>query len=527
VPPNATNPDSTGAAPRDSADRRYRRLFDRSSLGFLHFDARGVVVDHNDRVNEITGAPPGAYLGFSLLGHPNRGREFQEMVSWTLAGQTGWREMEHVSLLTGKRVHVRVTFSPVCDDDGDVTGGVAVIEDISDQARARQGRQRAVQYLQDVIDSMPSAIVGVDAAGRVSLWNAAAGRLTGCDAAEVEGRPIGEAIPAVGAIVDRLAPALAGEGPVRLEHVRLPLGGSERLYDVLAVPLTGGLYAGAVIRLEDVTDRVRLMERVVAGERMQSIGHLASGAAHELNNPLAGILQGAQTLARRCLEDLPGNRRVAEEVGVELERVVEYLRRREVPGFLEGIAESGRKAADVVRKLSTFARRQRRDVEQCDVRDLLEEAVTGLTGLDAWRGLRSSRRIEIERDLAGDLGAIHCVRGDLIEAIQALLCNAGEAIDAAGRSGGRIVLSAGASGRGVRLVVRDDGGGVAPSVRGRELEPFVTTKEIGEGSGLGLSVAYFVVAHGHGGSMELESLPGRGTSCVIHLPRGDSMEDGE
>lgn len=514
------------APPRRPDDRRYRRLFERSSLGFLHFDARGVVVDHNDRVSEITGAPPGAYLGFSLLGHPNRGREFQEMVSQTLSGQTGWREMEHVSLLTGKRVSLRVTFSPVFDDDGDVTGGLAVVEDISGQTRERKGRQQALRYLQDVIDSMPSAIVGVDAGGRVSLWNEAVRRLTGREASDMEGRPVGEAIPAIGALVDRLAPAIRGDGPVCLEHVRLAVGGGERLYDILAVPLTGGYRTGAVIRMEDVTDRVGLMERVVAGERMRSIGRLASGTAHELNNPLAGILQGAQTLARRCLEDLPGNRRVAEEVGVQWERVAEYLRRREVPGFLEGIAESGRKAADIVRKLSTFARQGDRAVESCAVADLLEQAVAGLGDLEAWRALSGSPRIEIERDLSADPGVIRCVRADLVEAFQALLCNAGEAIEAAGGSGGRIALSARPAGEGVRVVIRDDAGGMAPSVSRRAIEPFVTTKEVGEGAGLGLSVAYFVVTQGHGGSMELESMPGRGTSCVIHLPRGESADEG-
>jgi signal transduction histidine kinase len=132
---------------------------------------------------------------------------------------------------------------------------------------------------------------------------------------------------------------------------------------------------GAVIRVDDVTERVRLEEVMIQSEKMLSIGGLAAGMAHEIKNPLAGILQNAAVLDNRLFGDLPANRQAAEAAGTAMTAVQHYLELRKLPIMMDNIRSSGTRAAAIVRKLLSFARKSDRSVSSHDLGALLEQTV--------------------------------------------------------------------------------------------------------------------------------------------------------
>jgi signal transduction histidine kinase len=116
-------------------------------------------------------------------------------------------------------------------------------------------------------------------------------------------------------------------------------------YALTFYPLMGGAGRGVVIRIDDITQRLSLEEMMVQSEKMLSVGGLAAGMAHEINNPLGAILHNVQNIRRRLSPDLPKNLEQAEQVGVELSTVNDYLQAREVPQLLDGIQQAGARAA--------------------------------------------------------------------------------------------------------------------------------------------------------------------------------------
>jgi PAS domain S-box-containing protein len=399
-------------------------------------------------------------------------------------------------------------------------GFIGVAHDLTDQKAAERALAGARGYLQDIIDSMPSMLAGLDLEGRITHWNRAAARVCKVPA---EG--------AVGLAFDRLFPFLQGETKAVLRAVRAgeafkrerlpyPAGGETRYADVVVYPLAGEAAPGAVVRIDDVTDRVRMEETMVQTEKMMSVGGLAAGMAHEINNPLGVLAQGCQNLARRVSDEIPANRAVAEELGLDLALMRAYLERRGFYRFLAGMQEATARASRIVTDMLAYSRRTASSFVQVDLGDLLEE-VLRLAGHDY--DLKTGydfRRIRIDRDYGPGPFDVTCDRTAIEQVVLNLLRNAAQAmaLSPSGREPA-IWLRLHDEGDRVRLEVEDNGPGMSEEVRRRLFEPFFTTKPVGVGTGLGLSVAYFIVAEQHRGTLEAVSAPGEGARFIIRLPR--------
>ncbi|GKT29109.1 PAS domain S-box protein, partial [Aduncisulcus paluster] len=125
--------------------------------------------------------------------------------------------------------------------------------------------------------------------------------------------------------------------------------------DIMIYPLSAGEQDGVVVQIEDVTERVRLEDMLVQNEKMLSVGGLAAGMAHEINNPLGVIAQGAQNISRRVLGDLHGNRSAAEARNIKLEDLHAYMHDRDIPKIVRGITASVDRAAKIVRNMLSFS----------------------------------------------------------------------------------------------------------------------------------------------------------------------------
>ena len=185
-------------------------------------------------------------------------------------------------------------------------GFIGVAHDLSEQKAAERALAGARGYLQDIIDSMPSMLVGLDVNGRITHWNRAAARVCKVPAGTAVGLPFEELFPFLQGETQAVKRAVRAGEAFKRERLPYPAGGETRYADVVVYPLAGEATPGAVVRIDDVTERVRMEETMVQTEKMMSVGGLAAGMAHEINNPLGILAQGCQNLIAARLRRDPG-----------------------------------------------------------------------------------------------------------------------------------------------------------------------------------------------------------------------------
>lgn len=401
---------------------------------------------------------------------------------------------------------------------GGIQGFVGIAHDLTELKDTREELDEARSLMQNIIDSMPSMLVGVDAKGCVTHWNQPARDATGMSADEAIGRAFDECFPHLAAQKANIGRAIEERRPVGAERVTVPAKGDLKYMEVMVYPLVANGTKGAAVRIDDVTERVRIEEMMIQTEKMLSVGGLAAGMAHEINNPLGIIAQGCQNLKRRLSAELPANQRLANELGLDLELLEAYMEKRGIYRFLEGMSEGVARSTRIIGDMLTYSRRSASSFEPTDLRELLE-ATLRLAGHDY--DLKKNydfRHIRIERDYQLLSDPVLCDRTALEQVLLNLIKNAAQAMSAVRTEAPCLRLALRQLGNLVRIEVADNGPGMDSSVRKRVFEPFFTTKPVGEGTGLGLSVAYFIITEQHQGRLWVETAAKEGCVFVLELP---------
>jgi PAS domain S-box-containing protein len=396
---------------------------------------------------------------------------------------------------------------------------------LGDHIREIQAAHREVltlrKYLSNIIDSMPSLLVGVDVEGRITHWNMRAAAATGYEQGEVEGRLLADVLPDLGMELSRVSSAIAKGAPAIRERVPAEVNGERRYRDVSVYPLVANGVQGAVVRVDDITEKVRIEEMMIQSEKMVSVGGLAAGMAHEINNPLAAILGNARLIRKRLMEGSPRNRRTARDCGADLDRITDYARARGVDAMLDAVIESGERAGRVVTNMLGFSRKSDGEAGDEDVSLILDKAVELVrSGHDLERSY-NFKDIAFDREHGQGPFLVRCDAGRLEQVFFNILNNGAQAMTFAMKETGReprFTLRCGRTGETIRVEIADNGPGMSEAVRRRVFEPFFTTKAAGVGTGLGMSVSYFIVTEHLGGTMRAESRPGHGAAFIIELP---------
>ncbi|HDQ13647.1 MAG TPA: transporter substrate-binding domain-containing protein, partial [Sediminispirochaeta sp.] len=257
---------------------------------------------------------------------------------------------------------------------------------------------RLQNLLKNIIDSMPSVLIGLDREARVVQWNRRAQELSGIKAEDAMGRPAVELLPEFASDFAHIENCLNNNLPY-IQHKRPRESRTGLLYeDVVLYPLISKGAVGAVIRVDDVTEKVKLEEMMIQSEKMLSIGGLAAGMAHEINNPLAGIIQNASVIRNRLRPDGPANQRTAKELGTEMDVIKAYVECREIDEMLRYIADSGKRTSKIVKNMLGFVRKGDLQKLPTDIAQLLSDTLD-LVGSDYHlRKQYECDSIQVERD---------------------------------------------------------------------------------------------------------------------------------
>ncbi|MFJ4142208.1 ATP-binding protein [Pseudomonas sp. NPDC089734] len=376
-------------------------------------------------------------------------------------------------------------------------------------------------YLNSIIDSMPSAMIALDEQLYVTQWNQEATALSGTTLDEALNQPIFIAFEPMRSFLPQIKQTVERHSVTKIERVTWIKNDEPRSYALTFYPLTGDAGRGVVIRIDDITQRISLEEMMVQSEKMLSVGGLAAGMAHEINNPLGAILHNVQNIRRRLSPELPKNIEQADSDGIDLTTVNHYLGSRGVPQLLDGIQQAGARAAKIVSHMLNFSRLSNRQLTPCELPALIDQALE-IAGNDFDLAIGFDFKGQhIIRQFDPELGPVPCIANELEQVLLNLLKNAAQAIHQRAENEtepGRITLRTRLNPPWAEIQVEDNGIGMAENVRKRTFEPFFTTKEIGQGTGLGLSVSYFIITNNHKGQMEVQSAIGTGTCFTLRLP---------
>jgi PAS domain S-box-containing protein len=368
---------------------------------------------------------------------------------------------------------------------------------------ARRSSQETSEILRAVVDTSYQAIIAVSPTGTVLLWNKAAERMFGYSPEEVVGKPYPRRASSEEDEAEQrtlFAEVMAGKTHGDLNFTRLHRDGTERHLHGAAAPFydASGALAGAAYVLEDVTRRVTTEEMLRQSQKMEAVGQLTGGVAHDFNNILMVINANVEEL----LED-------AELSPTQREQ-------------LDAIAASGDRAAELTRRLLAFSRKQHLMPQTTDLTDLV-------AGTDKLLRRTLGEQIEVEAIFADDLWLTHVDRSQVEAALVNLCVNARDAMP----NGGRLLIETKnveldreyastnpdvVPGDYVMLAVSDTGAGIPRSLLDKVFEPFFTTKGVGKGTGLGLSMVYGFIKQSNG-HIKIYSEVDRGTTIRMFLPR--------
>lgn len=397
--------------------------------------------------------------------------------------------------------HFEVKLNRVEDRNGDFTGMVQVIRDVTAlrEAEAEIASRQAI--LDSILSSMTDATALLDLRGIIIWTNSAGERLAQESSEKLRGRHLADFFEFEDRTeMDQLFHRVRTGRFVQFERAIQAPNGDQVVLDCLLSPVVeSGRVTGVVATARDVTERRASMERTAQGEKLRALGQLAAGVAHDFNNLLASILGHAQLLAR-----------------------MPELAEPSIARKLKAIERAARDGAETVRRIQNFTRvRTDTATETLYVRELIEQAVD--IARPRWKDQAQADGAPIHLTIeAFDPSLAVMGNGtELREVLTNLIFNAVDAMP----MGGEITLKAEQVGDHILMRVRDTGHGIPEETRHRIFEPFFTTRGP-QNSGLGLAVSYGIL-HRHGGSIDVQSQPGFETVFSLKLPIARSVDDKE
>lgn len=321
--------------------------------------------------------------------------------------------------------------------------------------------------------------------------------------------------------------AIAGEVPFTQEYRFRHADGEYRTFFEKGCPVASD--NGEIHHIDgvifDITDRKRAEEIILQSEKMLTVGGLAAGMAHEINNPLAGILQNCQLICQRLDPDHEKNRQLAAETEVDLDLLQRYLEKRRIPSMLEAIRDSGQRAARIVENILDFSRKGREDFVAQSMVELIDKTLElARSDYDLHKDF-DFRNIRIDAEHEADQASVKCDPSQIQQVLLNIFKNGAQAMnEEASQKTPCFTIRTYTQQEMNCIEIADNGPGMPPAVQKRIFEPFFTTKDVGKGTGLGLSVCYFIITEKHQGSMAVDSTSGEGTRFTICLPRGTQAE---
>lgn len=448
--------------------------------------------------------------------------------------------VEPLQQVDGSRLWIDTSKVPLTDQAGGVSGVLGVYEDTTERKAAENALRIAHSESELYFNSVPSILIGLDAQGRIGRWNFTAATTFGLSEAEVRGKLLKDCgITWLRADVEAEVDSWLGlTSAHRCDDLPFDKNGEKHFLGLTILPVNfaSGENAGLLITGADVTERIHLEEQLRQAQKLEAIGQLAAGIAHEINTPtqyvsdnatflkeswpgICNLLHLTQALCTECSAGC-NSQETLQRVKRCLEIAdLDYLL-EEIPRAIDQSLQGLQHVAKIVRCMKEFSHPDSSSKALVDLNRAIETTIT--IARNEWKYVA-----EVVTQFDPSLPPVSCFVGEFNQVILNLIVNAADAIreTVAKSQKGKITITTCQKGDLVEVSVSDSGGGIPQEIRSRIFEPFFTTKEVGKGSGQGLALAHAVIVKKHAGKIWFESELGKGTTFFLQLPWGEVPPD--
>jgi PAS domain S-box-containing protein len=514
---------------------RYRLFLDRLPDPTVVYDLKGRVITSNRAFKETFGWSAKEIEEQKVQFVPPEAlEETREKIRHMRKGLPVAR-FETVRLTKdGRRLNVELNTSPLYDDEGNHIGNIVVMRDVTAVKEAEAARRQTEERFRNLVETMNEGLTILNPDGTVQYCNAKFCEMLGYQCEEVTGQPFTK-------FLDRknrehfercwAEGRRKGEGSFELVFQKKEGGRVFALVSPRVDVDEQGRLVNAFMVVTDITRSKDLESQLVQAQKLEAIGQLAAGIAHEINTPAQYVTSNTRflsdafqdlieylSLCRRLQDQLKQAGQAPEQVSA-LERQAEEMDLdfvlEEIPKALEANLEGLERIAKIVRSLKEFAHPGGEDKQPTDLNRAIETTVT--VARNEWKYVA-----DVKLDLDPELPPVPCVVSDFNQALLNLIVNAAQAIGEVVTEGvdekGLITISTRRVGDEVEIRVTDNGPGIPEAIQDKIFDPFFTTKEPGKGTGQGLAIAYRAIVERHGGSLTCISQEGKGTTFLIKLP---------
>ena len=531
---------------RESEDR-YRSIVNTAQEGIWLIDAHARTVFVNQRMSDMLGYRLDEMVGKDIFAFMDEEAAKTAAVNMDRR-RAGISESHDFRLRRqdGSDLWTMMATNPVIGDDGTFHGALALVTDVTARKASEAKLEAAHAENELILATITTALIGLDINERISRWNAAAERIFGLSGDHVLGKKLGECGLALdwGELYLAMNTCLNESKSVDLLGIAYQRpDGRDGTLDMSVVSSwslhgDGAEGLGMILMATDTTARKQEEIHRQQSQKMESIGQLAAGVAHEINTPiqfigdnlrflsdtfrdLSAVLAAHGHLLESVRSGHPTAGFVAAVDDATKRADVVYLT-EEIPKAITQSLEGITRVTEIVRAMKEFSHPDQGEKKSVD----LNKAIT--TTLIVARN-EYKYVADLVTEFADDLPTVPCIVGEFNQVVLNLVVNAAHAISdviakSSDQSSGQL------SGKGTITVttrrmedhaeirIRDSGTGIPESARGKIFDPFFTTKRVGKGTGQGLYIAHAVVVKKHGGTLTFETEIGKGTTFIIRLP---------
>jgi PAS domain S-box-containing protein len=452
--------------------------------------------------------------------------------------RTGQRQLLEEPFVgaNGKTVWIETIKTPVYNDQGEVIGTTGIAREFTARKQAADELRRAHKEIEQLFESIPFMMIGISPDGRISHWNHEAAKTLWIKETPVAGRKLQDYSLSWewDKVFQGIKDCQETGKSVRVEGIHYGRPDSkDGLLGISISPITeeDGRISGLILLGRDITERRLLEAQLAQAQKLESIGQLAAGLAHEINTPIQYVGDNTRFL-RDAFQDLlhleeeygtllaecrtgavaPSNLERVE--GVKREIDLDYLM-GEIPTAISQSLEGVERVTKIVRAMKDFSHPGTVEKQAVDLNKAIESTIT--VARNEWKYVA-----EMVTDLDPSLPLVPCRSDEFNQVILNIIINAAHAIaEVVGREPaqkGTITIKTRRRGDGVEVSISDSGRGIPEEIRTKIFDPFFTTKEVGRGTGQGLAISHAVIVEKHGGAIDFETTMGQGTTFFIRLP---------
>jgi two-component system cell cycle sensor histidine kinase/response regulator CckA len=490
------------------SEERYRRIVETSSEGIWTIDTESKITFVNRRLADMLGYSTDEMLGRSFS-------QFIPEVSEAKSPQRFESSHQEISEETEVRLErsdrselwVLLKTSPIRDADGTYVGTLAMMTDRTRARHDEESLRKSEEKYRQIVETTTDGIIKLDGDSRIVFANRRFAEMLGYQPREMMGVSVFEFMIAAANVTaadssERRKIGLKGSFDTSFRHK----DGTEVSVNIAGSPLidTEGEHIGTLGVVRDVTERRKMQSQLMVSDRMASVGTLAAGVAHEINNPLAAVIANLDYVSD-SLGRMVGGDAAERSEGRSDAWIVE-----EIKSPIDDAREAAQRVRFIVRDLKIFSRSPSDEPRGAvDVKPIMESSLRM-----AWNEIRHRARLVTNY---GPVPGVNANEARLGQVFLNLVVNAAQAMQEGRAEYNEICVATRLEDERVIIEVSDTGAGIPPEIVGRIFDAFFTTKAVGVGTGLGLAICHRIVTD-MGGELTVDSVLGKGTTFRVSLP---------